>query len=126
MCNNAFLLGKTMEQFDVRSRILNGGSQGIHPIHQSTYLRKRVIKNMFDERAKSEEYQKQLKKSGRLEKERAKEGLIPMELKSVQPLAAPTGMLYYLDYKYPNYTLYNDGTIVLKTKRNRKSKLIIL
>ena len=41
---------------------------------------------------------------------------IPMELKSVQPLAAPTGMLYYLDYNYPSYTLYNDGTIILKTK----------
>jgi hypothetical protein len=102
MCNNAFLLGKTMEQFDVRSRILNGGSQGIHPIYSKTYTR--------------------IPKTPRPEHH----GLIANELVSVQPLGAPSNMLHYLDYKYPNHTVYNDGTIVLKTKRNRKSKLIIL
>ena len=46
-------------------------------------------------------------------------GLIAQELVSVQPLSAPIGMFHYLEYKYPSYTKYPDGTIVLK-RRNRK------
>lgn len=77
MCNNAFLLGKTMEQFVKTAPPAN-------------------------------------------------HGLIANELVSVQPLPMPIGKLYYLNYQYPRYTLLPDGTIVLKTKRNRKPKLIIL
>ena len=110
MCNNAFLLGKLMDNqssnsayvpsanYDVRSRILNGGSQGIHPIYAKEYIR--IPKSSTPEH----------------------HGLIANELVSVQPLPAPINMTHYLDYQYKslNYTRHSDGTIVLITKRNRK------
>lgn len=90
---------------DVRAKILHGGSQGIHPIHTKSYVR--------------------IPKTPRPEHH----GLIANELVSVQPLPAPINMTHYLNYQYnyPNYILHSDGTIILKTKRNRKpnNKIIL-
>ena len=56
--------------------------------------------------------------------------LIAQELVEVKPLPAPSmNFLEYFNYqyRYPNYVLHSDGTIVLITKRNRKlnNKLIL-
>ena len=56
--------------------------------------------------------------------------LIAQELVEVKPLSAPSmNFLAYFNYqyRYPNYVLHSDGTIVLITKRNRKlnNKLIL-